>query len=302
MTFGSVKDDVRHSRFQATGIPVWRFKLQLTTTMKISILSTLSTSIVIGAFILMSNSSGVAHQQNKDRTGAPGSDNTCQQCHGGGNYNPQVDVYLALPLGGGAGASQYVPGETHTLVVEVSSNGSPAGYGVHGTVVFADGSNAGELVDQDANDCIWLDEVDGRHIFEQNDLCDAGFFEVQWVAPPAGSGSVSVYVAAIAANGNSTSSGDAFVGGQFDFDEGVTTVAEQHKEAFQAFSLGQGQVDLQSDQRVQCVILSLDGRVLFDGGLEAGRHTVSLGHAGWAAVRFMTPAGHVWTERIWINA
>lgn len=270
--------------------------------MKLSSLSFLSVGLLTGAFILVANSSGVAHQQNKDRTGAPGSDNTCQQCHGGGNYNPQVDVYLALPLGGGAGASQYVPGETHTLVVEVSSNGSPAGYGVHGTVVFADGSNAGELVDQDANDCIWLDEVDGRHIFEQNDLCDAGLFEVQWVAPAQGSGPVSVYVACIAANGNSTSSGDAFVGGQFDFEEGVTSVAEQQREAFKAFSLGQGQVELQSDEPVQCVMLSLDGRVLFEGALEAGRHTVSLGHAGWAAVRLMTSAGTVWTKRIWINA
>lgn len=285
-----------------TGRGDGRFRLQQTTTMKLSSLSLLFAGLLTGAFILMANSSGVAHQQNKDRTGAPGSDNTCQQCHGGGNFNPQIDVSLALPLGGGQGELQYVPGETHTLVVEVSSNDSPAGYGVHGTVVFADGSNAGELVDQDANDCIWLDEVDGRHIFEQNDLCSSGLFEVQWVAPPAGSGSVSVYVAAIAANGNSTSSGDAFVGGQFDFDEGVTSVAEQQKEAFQAFSLGQGQVELQSDEPVQCVMLSLDGRVLFDGALEAGRHTVSLSHTGWAAVRFMTPAGTVWTERIWINA
>ena len=51
--------------------------------------------------------------------------------------------------------------------MQVTSTGSPSGYGVHGTVVLSDGSNAGELVDQDANDCIWLDEVDGRHIFEQ---------------------------------------------------------------------------------------------------------------------------------------
>ena len=283
-----------------TGRGDGRFRLQQTTTMKLSSLSLLSVGLLTGALILMANSSGVAHQQNKDRTGAPGSDNTCQQCHGGGNYDPQMEVFLALD--DMVGVPQYLPGATHTLWIEMSANGNPAGYGVHGTVVLSDGSNAGELVDQDANDCIWLDEVDGRHIFEQNDLCSSGFFEVEWVAPPAGSGPVSVYVAAIAANGNSTSSGDAFVGGQFDFDEGVTSVAEQQKEAFHAFSLGQGQVELQSDEPVQCVMLSLDGRVLFDGALEAGRHTVSLSHTGWAAVRFMTPAGTVWTERIWINA
>ena len=231
-----------------TGRGDGRFRLQQTTTMKLSSLSLLSVGLLTGALILMANSSGVAHQQNKDRTGAPGSDNTCQQCHGGGNYDPQMEVFLALD--DMVGVPQYLPGATHTLWIEMSANGNPAGYGVHGTVVLSDGSNAGELVDQDANDCIWLDEVDGRHIFEQNDLCSSGFFEVEWVAPSAGSGPVSVYVAAIAANGNSTSSGDAFVGGQFDFDEGVTSVAEQQKEAFQAFSLGQGQVELQSDEPV----------------------------------------------------
>ena len=283
-----------------TGRGDGRFRLQQTTTMKPSSLSLLFAGLLTGAFILMANSSGVAHQQNKDRTGAPGSDNTCQQCHGGGNFGPQVNAFLVVD--GAVEVPQYVPGATHTLVIDVSSNGNPAGYGVHGTVVFSDGSNAGELVDQDANDCIWLDEVDGRHIFEQNDLCSSGLFEVEWVAPAQGSGPVSVYVACIAANGNSTSSGDAFVGGQFDFEEGVTSVAEQQTEAFKAFSLGQGQVELQSDEPVQCVMLSLDGRVLFEGALEAGRHTVSLGHTGWAAVRLMTSAGTVWTERIWINA
>ena len=287
---------------QTTGKRDRRFSLQQTSTMKLFSLPFLSLCLLAGTLFLLANSSGVAHQQNKDRTGAPGSDNTCQECHIYGSFDPQINVFLALPLGGGQGASQYVPGETHTLVVEMSSTGNPAGYGVHGTVVFSDGSNAGELVDQDVNDCIWLDEVDGRHIFEQNDLCSSGFFEVEWVAPPAGSGPVSVYVAAIAANGNSTSSGDAFVGGQFDFDEGVNSVAEQQKEAFTAFSLGQGQVELRSDEPVRCVMLSLDGRVLFDGTLDAGRHALSLDHTGWAAVRLMTPFGTVWTDRIWINA
>ena len=169
-----------------TGRGDGRFRLQQTTTMKLSSLSLLSVGLLTGALILMANSSGVAHQQNKDRTGAPGSDNTCQQCHGNGNYDPQMEVFLALD--DMVGVPQYLPGATHTLWIEMSADGNPAGYGVHGTVVLSDGSNAGELVDQDANDCIWLDEVDGRHIFEQNDLCSSGFFEVEWVAPPAGSG------------------------------------------------------------------------------------------------------------------
>ena len=97
-----------------TGRGDGRFRLQQTTTMKLSSLSLLFAGLLTGAFILMANSSGVAHQQNKDRTGAPGSDNTCQQCHGGGNFNPQIDVSLALPLGGGQGELQYVPGDPHS--------------------------------------------------------------------------------------------------------------------------------------------------------------------------------------------
>lgn len=269
--------------------------------MKHSFLSAFSAlAFIVGAFLLMASSSGVAHQQNTDRTGAPGSDNTCQQCHNQGNFSPQVNAFLVVD--GDVEVEQYLPGETYTLVVEVTSAGNPAGYGVHGTVVFEDGSNAGELIDQDDNDCIWLDEVDGRHIFEQNALCSSGFFEVEWVAPPAGNGPVFVYVSCIAANGNSAASGDVYVGGEFDFGEDMTTsVVGQKGDGFKVSSLGQGQVELQSNEPVRCAILSLDGRILFDGPLESGRHTLRLDHQGWAAVRFLTASGTVWTDRIWMN-
>lgn len=287
-----------------TSCPLGWFRLQDLNTMRRPTLSILTVSLLVASTLfLMSNSSGVAHQQNKDRTGAPGSDNTCQQCHAGGNYNPDIQVYLALPLGGGTvGDSQYVPGAVHTVVVEVSSNGTPAGYGVHGAVVFADGSDAGELIDQEPNDCIWLDEVDGRSIFEQNDLCSSGSFEVQWVAPPAGSGPVSIYVAAIAANGNSTSSGDNFIGGQFDFDEGVnSSVEEVDVEPFTVVSAGEGRLDVVSEQAAQCAVFSLDGRVLFEGHLEAGRATLGLDHTGFVVVRMTQSDGTAWTDRIWMN-
>ena len=183
----------------------------------------------------------------------------------------------------------------------MSSNGSPAGYGVHGAVVLADGSDAGELVDQESNDCIWLDEVDGRSIFEQNDLCSSGLFEVQWVAPPAGSGPVSVYVAAIAANGNSTSSGDVFVGGQFDFEEGVSNVDEVNAEPYSIISVGEGRLDVVSERAAECAVFSVDGRVLFEGHLEAGKATLALDHTGFAVVRMVQPDGTAWTDRIWMN-
>ena len=254
---------------------------------------------VVAAVALLANSNGVAHQQNRDRTGAPGSDNTCQQCHSGGNFSPDVNAFLTVE-GDVALESTYIPGATHTLVVNVNSSGSPAGYGVHGTVVFDGGANAGTLVDQDANDCIWLDEVDGRHIFEQNDLCSPGTFEVEWVAPESGSGPITVWVASIAANGNGTSSGDVFAGGSFTFTEQVVGVEDGKAPAEPTVALrGPGLLGLVCGEGHNTTILSMDGRLLHEGHFSAGSHELIIRDAGLVIVHTVTDAGAVYTSKVW---
>lgn len=269
-------------------------------TMKTSSIPSLAL-LAVSTVFLMSNSNGVAHQQNKDRTGAPGSDNTCEQCHAGGSFAPQVNAFLVAE-GDVALAGEYIPGATHSLMVEVSGSGSPAGFGVHGTVVFADGTNAGSFADQDANDCIWLDEVDGRHIFEQNDLCSSGMFEIEWTAPPAGSGTVELYVAAIAANGNGVSSGDSFAGGQFSFAELVSGMEDvEPTMAMEATSPAEGQLQVVMAQPMKATVLTLDGRVLYDGELEMGRHMLNLGHRGLVVVHGLTASGSATTHKVWLR-
>ena len=259
---------------------------------------TLTSSAVL-ALALLANSNGVAHQQNRDRTGAPGSDNTCQQCHSGGSFSPDVNAFLTVE-GDVALESTYIPGATHTLVVNVNSSGSPAGYGVHGTVVFDNGANAGTLVDQDPNDCIWLDEVDGRHIFEQNDLCSSGAFEVEWVAPESGSGPITVWVASIVANGNGTSSGDVFAGGSFTFTEQVVGVEGGEDLALPLVALrGPGLLGLVCGEGHTTTILSMDGRLLHEGYFTAGSHELMLGEVGLVIVHTVTDAGAVHTSRVW---
>jgi len=251
------------------------------------------------AVAFLSNSNGVAHQQNKDRTGAPGSDNTCQQCHSGGNFNPVVNAFL-ITQGEMTLADTYMPGETHTLLVEVSSSGSPSGFGVHGTAVFEDGSNAGTFSDQDATDCIWLDEVNGRHIFEQNDLCSSGSFQIIWDAPEEGSGPVTIYVASIAANGNGTASGDVFGGGSFTFSESVPSAAlEVEATPSPVICPIEGGLELTCSQAHETTVLSLDGRVLAEGKMEAGTHIMALSYSGVALVHSMTNKGTT-TKKIWI--
>ncbi len=256
--------------------------------------------MAIMAVAFLSNSNGVAHQQNKDRTGAPGSDNTCQQCHSGGNFDPVVNVFLVT--GEDMALSDvYLPGETHTLMVQVSSSGNPSGFGVHGTAVFGDGTNAGTFSDQDANDCIWLDEVNGRHIFEQNDLCSSGSFQVLWTAPEQGSGPVTFYVASIAANGNGTASGDVFGGGSFTFNASSPSASlELEAPLTPTLRPVAGGLEFASTEPHESTVLSIDGRILAVGKMEAGVRSLVFSYSGLAVVHSITRSGASSTRKIWI--
>lgn len=256
--------------------------------------------VLTSAVVFSSNSNGVAHQQNKDRTGAPGSENTCQQCHSGGSFGTGVDAFL-VAQGDMALSDTYLPGATHVLVVTVSGSGSQAGFGVHGTVVFDDGSNAGTFSDQDANDCIWLDEVNGRHIFEQNDLCSSGSFQVEWEAPAAGSGPVTVYVASIAANGNGTASGDSFGGGSFTFNEAnLNSTVEWSEENTLDVKVRPGALELTHTTDHETTVLSVDGRILLQGRFEAGSHAMQWDHSGLVVVHSLSAEGVSTTRKVWI--
>jgi hypothetical protein len=256
--------------------------------------------LLASTVVFSSNSNGVAHQQNKDRTGAPGSDNTCQQCHSGGSFGTLVNAFLVAD-GDMALSDTYFPGAAHSLVVTVSGSGSPSGYGVHGTAVFDDGSNAGTFSDQDANDCIWLDEVNGRHIFEQNDLCSSGTFEVVWEAPEAGSGPVTVYVAAIAANGNGTASGDSFGGASFTFNEAnLNSIDGESAQGGVEVEVRSGTLGLTHSTGHTTTVLSVDGRILHQGFFEAGSHVLQLNGSGLMVVHSLSTDGVSNTHKIWI--
>lgn len=172
------------------------------------------------AFALMANSAGVAEHQNKDRTGAPGSQPACTQCHNGGTFAPQPWVMLT-DLEETTDFMFYLPGETMRLRFTIGASGNPAGYGLQATALLADNTNAGSFSNPSAN--AQLEDVAGRHIVEHNDLSAPNVFAVDWVAPPAGSGPVTVYFAALAANGNGGTAGDAFAGGSVTFAEGVAS-------------------------------------------------------------------------------
>jgi hypothetical protein len=173
------------------------------------------------ALLLTSHHNGVAEQQNKDRTGAPGSDPVCTACHNGSNFAPTSSIALLDPATGEA-VSAYVPGAEYVLKFTVAAgSGSPGGYAFQATSLLADLSNGGSFAAPSAN--AQLESVGTRHIVEHNDLSDVPEFTVVWTAPEAGSGPVSVYMSGMAANGNGANSGDGFDGAQAVFAEAAVT-------------------------------------------------------------------------------
>ncbi len=63
----------------------------------------------------------------------------------------------------------------------------------------------------------------GRQYSEHNGVSSSNTFTVQWMAPPVGTGSVTMYYAGIGANGNGQNSGDGAAKNTFTMNEGTAS-------------------------------------------------------------------------------
>ena len=146
--------------------------------------SLLLLAVSAGVIGLVASSQGVAEAQNRDRTGAPGSDPVCTSCHNGStSANASFEVIDAATQGT---VTEYVPGQEYLVRMVIAGGDASSLYGMQSTAVLADGSNAGAFSAPSSN--AQLQDVDGRHIVEHNASSSANVFEVSWTAPEAGSG------------------------------------------------------------------------------------------------------------------
>lgn len=156
-------------------------------------------------------------------TGAPG-DNplACTQCHAGTLNSFSGSVRVVYP-----GGSSYKPGATYRLVVQVRDP-EQSRWGFQLTARLASepiNGQAGDLNNVDGNARVLCDgSVAGtpkpcptdkpvqfaEHVSAgtRPGTPDGVDFEIDWTAPPAGSGAVTFYVAANAANNSGTPQGD----------------------------------------------------------------------------------------------
>ncbi|MDH3246328.1 MAG: T9SS type A sorting domain-containing protein [Saprospiraceae bacterium] len=163
----------------------------------------LTTLLFIGTIIWIGSSGGPGAVQSADRTGGPVSDGFCSQCHNGGSFGTDVQVFLTDV--NGDTISEYVPETAYTLKVTVIGEGA-ARFGFQS--VALDGSNDGTGNYGAPEDGSQISSVSGRDYFEHSAPSTSGEWEIEWTAPGAGTGSVTFYAAGNAVNANFDISGD----------------------------------------------------------------------------------------------
>jgi len=149
-------------------------------------------------------------------TGAPG-DSMCSSCHnqgGSGNINGSLEI-LGLP-------SSINAGQTYTITLKINNTSSPLSLAVRGgfqlVALDQSNSNVGTFSSPSSNST--LTSSGGKIYWEHSPFKNFSggsslSWTVNWQAPANAQGQmVTLYSAAILANGNSSSSGDLMVSSQ----------------------------------------------------------------------------------------
>lgn len=157
------------------------------------------------AYIWLGNASGPGAVQGQDRTGSPVSPGYCgvNGCHGGGNFS--TDVELLILDANEDTITEYTPGEQYRLRISIAAEGAE-GYGFQAVALDSANDGAGEF--GDASSGTQITTISGRQYFEHSSRSSASTFEIDWTAPEAGSGNISFYAAANAANADFNNTGD----------------------------------------------------------------------------------------------
>lgn len=166
--------------------------------------------LLLIACVAMANQKGRAAEGAKGSTGAPGDDDTvCKSCHNG-PINVEVKIHV---LDGIDTIVAYEPNKTYKIHVKVNHTGGnvPKAFGFQMTLLNAaekeNGTNLKDISPLSSNVKLTTPR-NGRLYAEHVDRSDLNLFEVQWVAPNAGSGPVTIYAGGTGVNSNGSDSGD----------------------------------------------------------------------------------------------
>lgn len=148
--------------------------------------------IPVTAFLLMSVSSG----RDGGYSGSPGDgNNTCTQCHSGGNFNASLALQTEVPESG------YEPSTTYELNLNITSNSNSR----HGFQITAekvsDGSKIGTFIADGLDNQL---KNGGTHITHTTAGNSKKSWKFNWKAPDSDVGAIKFYASALAGNGSGT--------------------------------------------------------------------------------------------------
>lgn len=188
--------------------------------------------ILILYIVLQGRSAGPGTVDNLQVTGAPGSTGnagTCgnTSCHAQGSFNPSLSMSL---FDSGNLVAKYEPGKTYTLRLTNSPiQGIPAGYGFQAVALNSSNQQAGDWGAPGAGRQVVT--LGGRKYIEHSTPAANGVFELPWIAPASGTGTVTFYAASLASNLNGSISGDGVAKNTLVIQEsGISNVSFTEKE------------------------------------------------------------------------
>lgn len=164
--------------------------------------------LAVGVWALVAFKTSHSNQPPVGYTGAPGDNGTCRNCHSGGTGTPTISLTM-----NGQAPTTYIPGGPSVPMQVTVSHASASLYGFQVTVLSSQTGqentpNQG-LSTTGATGVVLQTGAGGRKYVGHNPASATGTWSFSWTPPATNVGPITWYIAANAANGNGTTSGDA---------------------------------------------------------------------------------------------
>lgn len=201
----------------------------------------LAFSLVLCSVLFIASKDGRAFSEGKGNTGAPGDElntngtaKTCQSCH---NTSSSIQVSVDIEVRDDAGSvvTEYISETTYDVKVTINTlSGSPSAFGFQLLCLDAPlnvPGNNWDAFSNAASNVRIATATNGRQYAEHKGPSNSNEFMVQWTAPAAGSGTITLYSCGNGVNLNDSSSGDRAACSQLQLTEGESTAVEDFAEA-----------------------------------------------------------------------
>ena len=195
-------------RFFDNFFAIWEFGgslifLLINNTMKKYIRTTLA---IIASAVLVVVISSNASGPGGDRTNAPGSSGNCSACHGGtANLGGDIAITV-LDKSTASAATQYTPGKTYTIGIKMGGTSIKKGF--QATVINSSNAGIGTMSGNSTGTSIY---TSGNRSICGHNTPGLGVWYVDWTAPAAASGTVTIYASGVVSNSNGSDNGDQVV-------------------------------------------------------------------------------------------